>query len=175
MIKQSGKKLRSSLCLSIALSSVVLGLAGCGFSPMYCGDRSQSQPICISVKGDGYLTYKFRRELEKRLAITPRLNDHNYRLTVDLTEIKTAASYAQDATISRSQITVSARYELRQDGKTYGNFADQITTSYPVVAADEFITRNADTSAISRVAIMLAEDVARDINRLIRTGGKNPK
>ncbi len=160
---------------SIVLLSLTFFLSSCGFTPMYCGDTSQTQPICITVKGDGYTAYKFRRELEKQLAIIPRFNNHNYRLNLTLTETKSAASYAQDATITRSQTTVSVTYELKQDGKNYGTYTNELTTSYPVVSADEFITCNADKAAETRVAILLAEDVARDVNRLLRTQGQNPK
>ena len=58
--------------------------------------------------------------------------------------------------------------------RAVGEFKNEVTTSYPVVATDEFITRNADQAAITRAAIALAEDVARDVNRLLRTDGKNP-
>jgi hypothetical protein len=153
----------------------MLLLTGCGFSPLHCGDKSQSQAICITVKGNGYTTYKFRRELEKQLALIPRLNKHGYRLTVDLTETKTAAIYAQDATITRSQLTVTARYDLKQDGQNFTQYSNEVTTSYPVTAQDEFITRNADQAADVRVAICLAEDVARDIGRLLQTQGHHPQ
>lgn len=156
------------------LPILLLGLTSCGFSPMYCGDKTQSQTICLTVKGDGFFAYKFRRELEKQLAIVPRLSSKEYTLSVTLTESKSAATYAEDATITRSQITVNADYRLRHGNDAAGQFKNEITTSYPVVASDEFITRNADQAAISRAAIALAEDVARDVNRLIRTDGKNP-
>jgi LPS-assembly lipoprotein len=159
----------------IALLSLTLLLSSCGFTPMYCGDKSQTQAICITVKGEGYTAYKFRRELEKQLAIMPRFNNHDYKLNISLTETKSAASYAQDATITRSQIVVTATYELKQDGKHYGRYTNEITTSYPVVATDEFITCNADKAAENRSAISLAEEVARDVNRLLRTQGQNPK
>ncbi len=153
---------------------LMLGMTSCGFSPMYCGDRSQTQAVCLTVKGDGFFAYKFRRELEKQLAIIPRLNDQEYKLSLILTESKAAATYAEDATVTRSQITVHANYQIRYNDRAVGEFKNEVTTSYPVVASDEFITRNADQAAITRAAIALAEDVARDVNRLLRTEGKNP-
>ena len=158
----------------LILPILALGLSSCGFSPMYCGDKSQTQAICLTVKGDGFFAYKFRRELEKQLAIIPRLNNNEYKLSLTLTETKTAATYAEDASITRSQISVYATYQLRQKDRAVGEFKNEITTSYPVVATDEFITRNADQAAITRAAIALAEDVARDVNRLLRTNGENP-
>ncbi len=158
----------------LILPILALGLSSCGFSPMYCGDKTQTQAICLTVKGDGFFAYKFRRELEKQLAIIPRLNNNEYKLSLTLTETKTAATYAEDASITRSQISVYATYQLRQKDRAVGEFKNEITTSYPVVATDEFITRNADQAAITRAAIALAEDVARDVNRLLRTNGENP-
>lgn len=169
-----GKEKRS-LKISIVLLTLVFSLASCGFSPMYCGDHSQTQAICLTVKGNGYTAYKFRRELEKQLAIMPRFNTHEYKLNIHLIESKSAASYAQDATITRSQVRISAHYALKQDGQDFAQYTNDITTSYPVIATDEFITRNADRAAATRVAIVLAEDVARDINRLLRTQGQVPK
>lgn len=159
----------------LLMLSLIFSLAGCGFSPMYSGDRTQAQAICLTVKGDGYLAYKFRRELEKQLALMPHFNNHEYKLNINLAENKLAASYAEDATITRSQIMVTASYELKQNGQKYGQYTNQITTSYPVIVSDEFVTRNADNAASTRVAIALAEQVASDINRLLRTGGHNPK
>ncbi|MBX3457815.1 MAG: hypothetical protein KF820_05585 [Candidatus Paracaedibacteraceae bacterium] len=158
----------------LILPILAYGLSSCGFSPMYCGDRSQTQAICLTVKGDGFFAYKFRRELEKQLAILPRLNNQEYKLAITLSETKAAATYAEDASITRSQITVHASYQLRHMDRAIGEFKNEVTTSYPVVATDEFITRNADQAAITRAAIALAEDVARDVNRLLRTDGKNP-
>ncbi len=158
----------------LILPILAFGLSSCGFSPMYCGDKSQTQAICLTVKGDGFFAYKFRRELEKQLAIIPRLNNQEYKLSITLSETKTAATYAEDASITRSQISVYATYQLRHKDRAVGEFKNEITTSYPVVAADEFITRNADQAAITRAAIALAEDVARDVNRLLRTNGENP-
>ena len=156
------------------LMILMFSLTSCGFSPMYCGDKSQTQAICLTVKGDGFFAYKFKRELEKQFAIMPRLSPQEYKLFVTLTELKSAATYAEDATITRSQITVSAAYQLRHADQAVGEFKNEISTSYPVVASDEFITKNADQAAITRSAIALADDVARDVNRLLRTDGKNP-
>jgi hypothetical protein len=169
------EKEKGLLRTSIMLLAPVFSLASCGFTPMYCGDHSQTQAICLTVKGNGYTAYKFRRELEKQLAIMPRFDTHGYRLDIHLIESKSAASYAQDATITRGQVRVSAHYTLKQDGQGFTQYANDITTSYPVIATDEFITRNADRAAATRVAIALAEDVARDVNRLLRTQGQAPK
>ncbi|WP_010299912.1 hypothetical protein [Candidatus Odyssella thessalonicensis] len=158
-----------------ALLSLAVFTVSCNFAPMYCGDKSQSQAICINVKGNGYTAYKFRRELEKQLAIIPRINEREYQLNVVLTETKSAASYEQDATITRSQTTLAAQYTLKEKGKNFGAYTSEITTSYPAIAADEFITRNADQAADTRTAISLAEDVARNVTRLIRTNGQNPQ
>lgn len=143
-------------------------LSGCGFEPLYSGDCANRQPLVLHFKGEGAAAYKFRRELEKQLSIVPKFDEKTYQIDLTLAEAKSASTYAQDATITRTQITMTAIYTIRMNDQTIARGSNDLTTSFPVISSDAFATQNADIAAANRVAISLAEEVSRDILRLIK-------
>jgi LPS-assembly lipoprotein len=129
-----------------------------------------SQSFDLHVKGSGFPAYKFRRELEKQLAIVPRISDIPYRIDISVVETLTAAAYARDASATRAQAQLTAHYTVKQGNRTIATDQVYVTSSYPIIASDEFISKTAEKSAIVRTSINLAEDVAREIiRRLHRT------
>lgn len=145
---------------------------GCGFHPMYTStvDQKGVQNFEIHIKGEGFPAYKFRRELEKQLAIVPKISNESYRLDITVTESLSAATYARDASVARAQVTLAANYALKQNSRSIASDTVYAISSYPIISADEFISRTAEKAAVVRTSISLAEDVAREIiRRLQRT------
>lgn len=158
------------------ISAFLTLLSGCGFQPMLQTDASGKQPFTLAIKGDGYPTYIFRREMEKQLALIPRLNDKDYRIDVTVTGSQVAGAIAQDATISRVNLSYSATYKISQKEGNSTQQTSRVTSSYPVVPRDEFVSRNADMDATSRIMISLAQEVALEIIRDIKQDvEKKPK
>lgn len=158
------------------LAVVVAILSGCGFQPMLKNDAVGKQPFTLIVKGEGYAAYIFRREMEKQLAMIPRLSDENYRLDINVTGTLGAATVAQDATISRVNLLQTAVYKISCKNGNSIEQSSAIISSYPVVPRDEFVSKNAGIDATSRIMISLAQDVALEIVRHIKQDiEKKPK
>ena len=154
----------------IATGIISLFLSGCGFQPLYCGSPDERQDFEIHVKGDGYSTYKFRREFEKNLAYTPKFDTEKYRLDVTVTESKSAVTYRTDASVTRNQETLAANCLISKKGQTIATSSGSVVTSYPLTPAEEYVTRVAEDAASNRSAIALAEDISRDVLRQIKAG-----
>lgn len=160
---------------SVAIGSFCL-LSGCGFQPMMMGDPCHSQPFELHVKGEGYATYKFRRELEKQLSFIPQFDDRLFRLDVHVIESRVPSTYRHDADIVRQFSTLSANCHISQvipgmPGKRpetvpITTSGLNVTTSYP---QSLFVGRSADQAASNRTAIELAKELARDVVRLLKS------
>lgn len=143
--------------------SFVVALSGCGFQPMLKSDLTGKQSFILSVKGNGYATYTFRREMEKQLALIPRLNDETYRVNINLEGTQAAAAVNPDATIGLLSSTYNADYRIStKNGKSLLK-RNTITSSYPVAPRDEFVTKNADIAVTLRLMLALAREVALEV------------
>lgn len=146
---------------------------------MFSGDTCQRQAFELHIKGEGYSTYKFRRELEKQLAIVPKFDDEIYQLNIHVKETRSVAAQRHDASITRKLSTLSANCLIAKVvPPVTGNKPQYIpittssvnvTSSYPLTPSDEFVSRNAETAASTRTAISLAQDSTRDILRAIKS------
>lgn len=160
----------------ILIAAVTFSLSGCGFQPMLKADTQGKQPFTLSVKGEGYPAYVFRREIEKQLALIPQLSDDTYRVDIQLTGTEEAATYAQNATITRMNVNLSAAYTISTKEGNRVSQSRSIITSYPVIPRDEFISKSADVTIKTRAMITLAQEVALEIVRDIRQDlEKQPK
>lgn len=153
-------------------------LSGCGFQPLYSGSPCHKQNFELHVTGSGYPTYKFRREIEKQLDFIPQFDNETYILNISVTEVQTAASYQQDASITRKLSNLIANCLILKKQKNpnpglpnnqpISTLTVNVETSYPLTPTDEFVSRNADKAASTRTAITLAEDLSRDILRVLK-------
>ena len=155
---------------AILISSLTLSLIGCGFQPMLKSEGQEKQSFILKVKGEGYPAYIFRREIEKQLALIPRLSLHTYQIDIQLAGTEEAATYAQTAAVTRMRTTLSATYTISCKNGAPLSFSESIispshsiVTSYPVIAHDEFISRNADITVKTRAMISLAQEVSLGI------------
>lgn len=152
----------------LAIALTIIGVQGCGFQPMYSGDCLHRQPITLHFKGEGASAYKFRRELEKHLAIIPKFDSHDYVVNVTLNAVKEGETYASDSSIIRTTDILNANYTVKRDGIPLNENTSDIKASYPILNKENYITITAENATDYRIAVTLAEDVARDIVRLMR-------
>jgi hypothetical protein len=153
------------VCLLVA--SFLLG--GCGFQPMMVGQNETPQKFMLRVNGTGYSTYKFRRELEKQLSLTPKINDREFALSVSLSEGYVPIAYGTDATISRSQVQATATYEISEADRLIATGRTTSYSTYILNYTTEFGTRSAQAAASERTLINLAEELSREIMLKIRS------
>jgi LPS-assembly lipoprotein len=132
------------------------------------GQNDTPQRYILKINGSGYAAYKFRRELEKQLALTPKVNDKAYVITVSLTESYIATTYGTDATVSRSQVQSTAAYTIMDCNKPVAQGTLAADSSYQLNYREEFATRSAQAAAVERTLMILAEDLAREVTLKIR-------
>lgn len=160
----------------IFIASVTFYLTGCGFQPMLKSDTQAKQPFTLKINGEGYPAYVFRREIEKQLALIPRLSNNTYQVDIKLSGTEEAAAYAQTSAITRMNTTLSAAYTISTKNGNQVSLSNSIVTSYPVIARDEFISRSADVTIKTRAMMSLAQEVALEIVRDIKQDlEKQPK
>jgi len=143
-------------------------LAGCGFQPLMTGQPETPQKFVLKINGSGYAAYKFRRELEKQLAWTPKVNGKAYVLTVSVSEGHVPIAYGADATVSRSQIQATASYTLQESAQTIAKGNVTAYSTYILNYTEEFSTRSAQAAASERTLINLAEELSREVMLKIR-------
>ncbi|MDF3034632.1 MAG: hypothetical protein K0R76_1586 [Alphaproteobacteria bacterium] len=143
-------------------------LGGCGFQPLMTGQPETPQRFTLKISGTGYSVYKFRRELEKQLALTPQVNDKAYVLTVSLSEGYVPLAYGTDATVSRSQVQATAKYAIQDGTQPLATGNVTAYSSYILNYTEEFSTRSAQAAASERTLISLAEELAREVMLKIR-------
>jgi outer membrane lipopolysaccharide assembly protein LptE/RlpB len=158
-----------SLKKLILASLLSLPLVGCGFQPLMTGQTQTPQKFNLKVSGTGYSTYKFRRELEKQLALTPKINDKGYVLAVSLSEGYVPIAYGTDATISRSQVQATANYTIYEGNQFIAKGMVNAYSSYILNYTEEFSTRSAQAAASERTLISLAEELSREMMLKIRS------
>lgn len=151
------------------LSLLSLCLGGCGFQPMMTGHHETPQKFELKIHGTGYSTYKFRRELEKQLTLTPMINDKAYVLVVSLSEGYVPIAYGTDATISRSQVQATATYSIQDSNHKIATGTVTAYSSYILNYTEEFSTRSAQAAASERTLISLAEELGREVMLKIRS------
>ncbi|MBX9804609.1 MAG: hypothetical protein K2Y18_02520 [Alphaproteobacteria bacterium] len=153
----------------LAISFLSLPLTGCGFQPLMSGQQEYPQRFNLKINGTGYSAYKFRRELEKQLALTPRVNNKAYIVSITVNEGYVPIAYGSDATVSRSQIQATANYKIYDGNKFRAQGTVTAYSSYILNYTEEFSTRSAESAASERTILSLSEEVAREIMLKIRS------
>lgn len=150
-------------------------LSGCGFQPLMTGEHHTPQRFDLKISGLGYSTYKFRRELEKQFALTPRLNDKTYSLAVSLSEGYVPIAYGTDATTSRNQVQARGSYTLTDGTQEIAKGNVTAYSTYILNYTEEFSTRSAQSAASERTLLSLAEELAREVMLKIRSAPEKPE
>ena len=151
-----------------------LFLTGCGFQPLYQQPSAESAsttlPFILEVRGnndEAYGTYKFKQELKILLADVSSSNLR--KITVSLNENFGDIGYGADASVLRSQGQMTATVCLYNVNHQviYKNRLE-VVSSYSTDNAEEFSNLSAKTATRERLIVCLAQDVARDIYRVLR-------
>lgn len=153
----------------VLLSLLMLPLAGCGFQPLMSGQHDTPQRFNLKISGTGYSAYKFRRELEKQLTLTPKVNDKAYLLKVVISEGYVPIAYGTDATVSRSQIQATATYMIQDGAQFIAKGTVTAYSTYILNYTEEFSTRSAQAAASERTLVSLTEELAREVMLKIRS------
>lgn len=122
--------------LALVLAGLSLGLAGCGFTPLYGETATGSQLTRIAVQTpDDRLGYRLREQLEDALGFD-RAQAPNWRLTTQVEQSRRPLGRRIDDTATRYELTVRAAWTLTPTGagETLAG-VETVTTTY--AAADQ--------------------------------------
>jgi LPS-assembly lipoprotein len=145
------------------IAALCLALAGCGFHPMYGGNLAPEmssiyvEPI---AERDGYA---LRNTLIDRLGSDGRAEGKKYRLKITLNEASQGIALQNDATITRYNNTINARYVLSDaKGDMLMQGTQEELTAYNVVNSP-YATLTAEQDASMRAAQTMAERIHLDL------------
>lgn len=166
---------RRALILGLASGIGLLGLAGCGFEPIYApGAPAQEMLGGIEVALiDGEPGFAMRERLTQRLGTA---TDPRYRLVAGLELTQEGAALTQQDYTTRYNVTGVARYELLPLGGGPAVLSGQVTsiTGYSAPESENasaFASSVAKEDAENRLARTLADQI---VTRLAITAGDRP-
>jgi len=144
-----------------------LALAGCGFKPIYAVSEGGAAPLNQRVAIGAVVAPEEVHPLIVS-ALTDRIALKNgetpkYELTVDAKETAERLAVQIDATVTRYNYRLNARYALRDlsTGETTNGRARAVT-SYNIVSS-QYSTLFAEQTAQEKAARLLAEEIERDL------------
>ena len=146
-----------------AVIAACLLLAGCGFHPMY-GSALAPQMSSIYVEPiaerDGY---ELRTALIDLLNSDGRESGKKYRLKITLSESAQGIALQNDATITRYNNNLSAKYELTDAGGTIVKQGTQSELASYNVVNSPYASLVAQQDANKRAAQDMAEHIRLDL------------
>lgn len=155
---------RRSFILGGLASAALLPLGACGFRPMFSrsdGDTVRDELAAIRVTGlGGRLGQHLDVALDENLNPTSKRLPSRYDLAIRLRNTNSALAIQLDNTITRYNLTLTARFELndRADGSLLYGSSVQRVASYNVRRAP-FATLTAQKDAERRAAEEIADDI----------------
>lgn len=148
--------------LAVGLS---LALCGCGFTPLYgrpeSGTNVPAEFAAVSIDDiEGRVGLEVRNNLIEILNPAGEPARPNYRLVVTLTELRQGLLVRSDASVTRYNYRLSAKYELRDatTGQVKQQGEARAIAAYNVVES-QFATYSAEKDAESRAARELAQEI----------------
>jgi len=146
-----------------AVIAACLLLAGCGFHPMYSRALApQMSSIFVEpiAERDGY---ELRTALIDLLNSDGREGGKKYRLKITLSESSQGIALQNDATITRYNNTLSAKYELTDAGGTIVKQGTQSELASYNVVNSPYASLVAQQDANKRAAQDMAERIRLDL------------
>ena len=149
-----------------ALAAGALALSGCGFQPIYA-TQGDATPVNSQIHLERLVAPEnVASTIEDAINARVVNNDNTaprYELYVQATERATRLAVQIDATVTRYNYTLQARYWVRdkQTGEVVRGVA-RVITSYNIVNS-QYSTLFAERTAIEKAARQLAEKIERDI------------
>lgn len=159
--------------LFVALG-LALALAACGFRPLYgrYGANPGAQRIFSSIYVQPIdaerVGYQLRNSLIDLLEASASPADAIYRLEVDLKEARQGVAVQPNASITRYNYTLLARYELidAKSGKVITKGTQSTLSAYNVLpssATSSYSTKSAREDAQKRAADDIAQHIRLDL------------
>lgn len=145
---------------------LALGLSACGFQPLY-GERAggirtdaELAQIHVVPVDNGRTGHDVYNALIDRLSPNGEPLDPDYQLYLDLAEEREGVAIERDASITRYNYLLLARYRLvdARSGNTVHEGQSRSIASYNVVDS-QFATLMAQRDAEERAATELSEDI----------------
>ena len=129
---------------AVAGALVWLGLAGCGFEPLY-GREDDGTAVTDDLASIRIAPIRDRTGQQLHNLLRDRLNplgqpaDPAYRLTLEVTERKRGLGVRRDATASRANLTMTVRFELRDAANQNVLFRGRTvsTNSYDILILEQ--------------------------------------
>ena len=160
----------------VALTGCAFALAGCGFHPLYgthAGDPGARQ-IFSSIYVDPIeherMGYELRNQLIDQLRGVEHPAEALYHLHVTVTETREGVALQNDATVTRYDLAIRAKYELtdknlksvyKGEESTLESF-DVAQSPYASLSAQEDSERNAAADIAQHITLDLSVHFARD-------------
>ncbi len=156
-----------------------VGLAACGFRPLYEGGKGSQIPgqlASVRILPIADRTgQQLRNDLLDRMNPFGRPRHPLYALNVKILETKRELAVQKTALATRANLHIAAEFTLRANrGKAKNLFAgkSQITVSYNILAAD-FATLMAERDARRRAVRVIGADITDKLAAYFRLSG-NP-
>ena len=156
----------------LAALALFLPLAACGFRPMY-GPSLSPQLASIYVEPMAERNgYELRNTLIDLLGSDGRIQGKAYRLKIVMTESSQGIALQNDATITRYNNTLDARYELSDmSGHVLTKGVQSELSAYNVVQSP-YATLSAQQDSSKRAAQEMAERIHLDLGAWFRQNKK---
>lgn len=152
--------------LAVAFSCLVL--AGCGFKPIYAtpengGAVALNQAIAVRQISAPESVAPYINDALKRRLVLPEGRNAEYDLYVQARERAERLAVQLDATVTRFNYRLSARYTLVDlgTGRRIAGRANAVA-SYNIVTS-QYSTLFAEKTAQEKAARLLAEEIERDL------------
>jgi LPS-assembly lipoprotein len=163
---------RAAVCVLVGLA-----LAGCGFEPIY-GAKGKAETVAefSAVKIEPILERTgqlLRNQLLDSLNPTGEPARVNYRLLVEVTEVKQQLAIRKSELATRSNLNLTARYRLFDVTRNayVMSRSSTVTASYNLLT-NEFATLAAEADARERGVRDLSEDITRQLALYFRNQSK---
>ncbi|MFT5511371.1 MAG: LPS-assembly lipoprotein [Hyphomicrobiaceae bacterium] len=168
------------LCLPLAIAFIGFGLSACGFRPLYASGADGLGPgdamAGIFVESiPERVGYQLRNHLLNRLGATGRSDGATYRLKISLREQKLGVAIRPNASITRYNYTLQARYDLIptdagqaiKSGNISALAAYNVATSpYATVVAEQDASNRAAGDIAERLRVELAVFFAEESSNM---------
>ena len=155
---------------AIALSTLLVMLASCGFQPLY-GRQTQNAKVTAALEQTYVLPMAGRTGQIVRNSLLDKVTPKGvparakYQLQVSLSELKQGLAIDQSNSTNRFNLTLKAKYTLFDaTGKQpiYRGSAQSVS-SYNIVDSD-FANLAAEKNAQKRSALVISEEIHRQLS-----------
>jgi LPS-assembly lipoprotein len=148
----------------LTIAALCVALAGCGFTPLYGGGKVAPQLSSIYVEPIAERNgYELRTRLIELLNSDGVLAGKRYRLKITMTESSQGIALQNDATITRYNNRMQAKYVLSDAGGTLVTQGTQSELSSYNVVQSPYATLAGEQDSGKRAAQDMAERIRLEL------------